>query len=114
MTKIYIPEYSENSCAIILNSETIRLYDSIPTPGASVSHKDYYINSNYIYQDGVEEFNYDSYIPICLDQENITTDFYYRNDLDKILIIFLIFSIFAIYLPLKIFVRLGRRFQWKN
>lgn len=111
MGKIYIPEYNENSCVSILDYNTIRVYEKTPTLESNVTYRDYFINSNYIYYDGVEEFNEGSYIPLCLKNENLTNDFYYRNDLDRILIIFLIFSIFAIYLPLKIFVRLGRRFQ---
>lgn len=111
MTKIYIPEYNENSCVSILDYNTIRVYEKTPTLESNVTYKDYFINSNYMYQDGVEEFAEESIIPVCIENENITTEFWFRNDLDSILFIFLIFSIFAIYLPLKIFSRLGRRFQ---
>ena len=111
MTKIYIPEIDESSCVIILDNNTIRVYDRIPEIRNNVAYTDYYFNSNYLYKNGVEEFAEESIIPVCIVNENITTEFWYRNDLDSILFIFSIFSIFAIYLPLKIFSRLGRRFQ---
>lgn len=113
MSKIYLPEFNDDSCVLILDGETIRVYETQPYQSEStlINYRDYYINSNYLYSDGVEEFNSESLIPICVDNSLVTDNFYYRNDLDRVLIIFLILTIFTIYLPFKIFVRLGRRFQ---
>lgn len=109
--KIYVPDVENYQCYVIQSEDVIRAYETIPTIDAEVSYRDYYINSNYIYRDGVQEFHQFSSLPVCLDQSVITNDVYYRNDLDSILIIFLIMCIFCFYIPIKIFLRLFRRFN---
>lgn len=104
---IYVPNLEDYSCFIVKDENTIRAYEDIPFEDSSINYRDYFINANYIYRDGTEDFNTD--IPVCLSKDVLTDNFYYRNDLDSILIIFLIFSIFSIYLPIKLFKRLFRR-----
>ena len=113
---IYVPDTSYK-CYVIINSDTIRAYEKVPyNPGynntISINYRDYYLNSNYIYVDGVQNFGNYSTIPICLDSSNITDNVYYRNDLDSILIIFFIMCIFIFYIPIKVFLRLFRRFDF--
>ena len=108
---IYVPDLDTYKCIIVRNDSTIRAYKEIPTNNKDVTYRDYYYTSNYLYQDGVQSFGSYSTLPICLDNSNLTDSVYYRNDFDSILVIFLIMCIFCFYLPLKIFVRLFRRFQ---
>lgn len=111
MSKIYVPEKSSYACYVVRNDTTIRAYEEIPRNNRDVNYRDYFYTANYTYQDGVQTFSNYTTLPICLSQNDITSDVYYRNDFDKILIIFLIMCIFCFYIPLKIFVRLFRRFQ---
>lgn len=107
---IYIPNLNYK-CYVVRDSNTIRAYEQQPNYNTTINYRDYYINSNYIYQDGVQNFSTYSTLPVCLAKEELTDNVYYRNDFDSILIIFLIMSIFAFYIPLKIFIRLFRRLQ---
>lgn len=108
---IYVPDLENYKCFVVRNESTIRAYKNIPVNNSDVAYRDYFYNSNYLYQDGVQSFGPYSTLPICLDNSNLTSNVYYRNDFDSILVIFLIMCIFCFYLPLKIFVRLFRRFQ---
>lgn len=108
--KIYVPNLEDNHCYVVLNSTTIREYYQKPyNPNynnqISIQYRDYFYNSNYLYQDGFQNFSSYSTLPVCLDKNDLTTDFYYRNDIADILIIFVILAIFIIYLPYKIFSR---------
>lgn len=108
---IYVPDLENYKCYVVQNEQVIRGYKEKPTNNSNVEYRDFYINSSYIYKDGTQTFSQYATLPICLSKQNLTTEVYYRNDIDKILIIFLIFAIFCIYIPLKIFLRMFRRFQ---
>lgn len=105
---IYVPSL-DYKCYVVQSEEVIRAYDEIPVANSNVSYRDYYFNSNYLYKDGIQQFSQYSTIPVCLATSDLTTDFYYRNDLPDILIIFFIISIFAFYLPIKLLQRFTRR-----
>lgn len=86
--RIYLPlEITSEQCPIILNKDTIRVYDEIPSLNSTINYTDYYINSHYISKNGTEEI---TQIPNCIDIENFTTTFYYRFDFHEILTIFII------------------------
>lgn len=107
---IFVPENNVyNKCFVVQSSDIIRAYDRIPNYNTNYTYRDYYINSSYIYKDGSGSWNNYSTLPICLDNNVITNDFYYRLDFSNILIIFLIINIFAIYLPIKIFSKILRK-----
>lgn len=107
---IYLPEDSTyNKCYVVQNEDVIRGYDRIPTNNSSYSYRDYYINSNYIYKDGTGSWSQYTTLPICLETDVITNDFYYRNDLMDILVCFFIIVLFCFYFPYKIFARLFGR-----
>lgn len=105
---IYVPDINY-ACYVVIDNETIRAYETMPTQDSTVNYRDYYINSNYLYEDSYQTFSRYSTLPICLDNNLITNEIYYRNDFDSILVIFLIMTIFIIYIPLKIFSRLFKR-----
>lgn len=106
---IYVPDIENYKCFVVRSEGVIRAYEQVPRNNTNIDYRDYYIQSNYIYQDGTQTFSQYATLPVCLSNEAVTNDFYYRNDLASILIIFAIFGTVAIYLPLKIFFRLFRR-----
>lgn len=107
---IYVPDLENYKCFVVQNEEVIRAYEEIPEDNSNISYRDYYYNSSYLYTDGVESFT-EQVLPTCLDSSVLSSDVYYRNDIDKILIIFIILSIVCFYFPLKIFFRFFRRFK---
>lgn len=106
---IYVPELENYECVVVRSEEVIRAYRDKPVNNSTISYRDYYYNSNYLYNDGEQSFSQYTTLPTCLDQDSLTSDVYYRNDLDSILIIFLIISIFGFYIPLKLFSSLYKR-----
>ncbi len=116
MKNIYVPNINDYECFVVESSDIIRAYKIKPyNPGnhnqVTIEYRDYYINSNYLYKDGTEQFSYYSTIPICLDKSVLTNEVYYRNDFDRILIIFVILCLICFGIPLKIFLRFFKRFR---
>lgn len=108
--KIYMPEDNVyNKCYVVQSEGVIRGYDRVPSNNTNYTYRDYYIDSDYIYRDGSGTWTQYSTLPTCIVSSNITNDIMYRHDIDKSLVIFLIMSIFAFYIPIKIFMRLFRR-----
>ena len=104
---IYVPEDSTyNKCYVVQSEGVIRGYDVTPALSTNYNYRDYYINSSYIYRDGSGSWSQYSTLPICLDSEKLTNDFYYRLDFDKICIIFITLALFGILLPIKIFSKI--------
>jgi len=103
--KIYVPDTTNYKCFYVRSEGVIRAYKQVPQNNTNIEYRDYYINSNYIYSDNYQSFGQYTTLPVCLSSNDITTDFYYRNDIADILIIFVILAIFIIYLPYKIFSR---------
>lgn len=107
---IYVPsDNTYNKCYVVQNEDVIRAYDTIPRNSTSYSYKDYYINSDYIYKEGSGTWSNYTALPTCLSSDIISNDFWYRIDLSSILLNVLIISIFAFYIPIKIFSRLFKR-----
>lgn len=112
---IYVPDLNY-ACYVLVDKDTIRAYEQVPyNPGSynqsiSINYRDYYINSHYLYNDSVQSFGNYSTIPTCLDKSKLTDEFYYRNDLASILVIFLIIVVVGFGIPLKLLKRLFKRF----
>lgn len=97
MSKIYLPtEYLNKPCYVI-NNDYIRVYNTINARDNVVY--DIYINQDYMVKQSTASY-YDT--TVCDSINTFTDDVYYRADLDKILIIYLILSIFMFYIPLKL------------
>lgn len=106
---IYVPDLGYQ-CYYIPSEGVIRAYEETPQNNRDIAYRDYYINSNYIYKDGIQSFGSYSSLPSCLDNNVLTNEVYYRNDFDSILIIFIILIMFCFYYPFKI---IGRAFgRW--
>jgi len=108
---IYVPEKDSYACYVVNSDTTIRAKKNFQNNNYNIDSRDYFFHSNYFYRDGTQTFNQYSTLPVCLPSNKITSEVYYRNDFDSILIIFLIMCIFCFYIPLKIFFRLFRRFN---
>lgn len=106
--KIYVPDLSYK-CFIVYSEGVIRAYEKVPQINQEIKYRDYYINSSYIYRDGTQSFGSYYSPPTCLASDVVTDNVYYRNDLDKILVIFLIMSIFCFYIPIKVFSKLFKK-----
>ena len=107
---IYMPnDNTYNKCYVVQSEGVIRGYDTIPNYNTTYNYRDYYIKSNYIYRDGTGQWNQYSTLPICLDNNTITNNFYYRNDFSSICIIFMTIFFFVFFIPFKLFSRFFRR-----
>lgn len=109
--KIYVPELENYSCYVVRSENVIRAYKQVPYNNSTIEYRDYYYNSDYLYNDGEQSFSQYTTLPVCLDYNMLTNDFYYRQDIDKIMLIFLILFIFIILIPIKIVLRFFRRFN---
>ena len=109
---IYVPDKENYKCFVVRSEQVIRAYEEIPTNNREVSYRDYYYNSNYLYNDGIQSFSQYTTLPICLSDSVVTTDVFYRNDIDSILIVFIILCLFIYYIPFKVIIcRIFRRFN---
>lgn len=108
---IYVPDLKNYKCFVVRDETTIRAYKEVPRKNSDIDYRDYFYNSNYLYQDGEQSFGNYSVLPVCLDNSVLTSEVYYRNDFDSILVIFLIMCIFCFLIPIKLFLRFIRRLQ---
>ena len=106
---IYVPDLNYK-CYVVRDTNTIRAYKRVPTNNSTIDYRDYYYNSNYLYQDGEQTFSQYTTLPTCLDSNVLTDNSYYRNDIADILFIFTIICLFGLYLPYRIFLHLFKRF----
>lgn len=112
---IYVPDLENYKCYVVQSEGVLRGYEEVPHNNANISYRDFYINSDYIYRDGSQQFGQYSTLPVCLSNSILSTSLYYRNDFDKILVIFLILSIFIFFIPLKVFSKIFKRSSlWKS
>lgn len=107
--KIYLPIESTNdfNCYTVFDNGIIRAYKQ-PLQIGSNNYIDFYVNSHYLYKEGVQEIISTVEMPVCLDKDLITNDKYYRFDLSHILI-FVCLVIFILVVGFKVFARLFGR-----
>lgn len=102
MGKIYLPtEFVDKPCKVI-NNDYIRVY----TNNNYTQWVDVFYNSNYMLRNGYSNY---STSPQCDTLNEFTDNIYYRNDLDSILVIFIIILIFSFYFPYRIIARMFGR-----
>lgn len=99
--KIYVPDINGYDCYVVRDSNIIRAYENMPSPGSTINYRDYFYKSNYLYQDGSQSFSQYATIPVCLDSSVLTSNYYYRNDFSDILIIFVVICGLPVLLVLK-------------
>ena len=107
---IYLPN-TNYQCFYMIDKDTIRAYDSQPRQNSSSTYTDYFINSHYLTRTGTQTWNNYSTLPEC-NQNAFTTNVFYRNDFDSIMVIFFILLIVCFYFPYRIISRMfGRWFK---
>lgn len=103
---IYVPDVEHFEC-FEMHDGYIRGYQGINDIPSYVAYTDFLYNNNYYAISGYEEL---TEYPTCIPSSQLSTNYYYRADFDKILIIFVILAFVIIYLPIKlIFHLLNRR-----
>ena len=107
---IYVPQNDTYKyCPYVVNANSIRVYDRQPQINSSANSRDYYYNGSYLYTDGQQTWNQYSTTPHCLSSSEVTSNVFYRNDIDKILVCFIILLIIGFYFPYKIISRMFGR-----
>lgn len=115
MNNIYLPvdNVDDFACYSVLDKDTIRAYRTQPQIDSSSQYVDFFINSHYLEKTGTQTWGqWSSNLPICASKDSFTNIYYYRNDFASSLFIFLVFAIFGILIPIKVFLRLFRRFDF--
>lgn len=105
MKHIFLPveNIGDFACYSVIDKDTIRAYKNRPALDSSSEYTDFYVNSHYLEKTGVQSWgNWQSNLPSCISSNSITNDFWYRNDLPDILIIFIILVVFVTYFPRKL------------
>lgn len=109
--KIYVPDLSSYKCIYMYQNNVLRAYKSIPKNNTDVDYTDFFIENHYLYREGKQTFSNYSTLPNCFPNDVLTNDFYYRTDFADILLIFFIFAICILYVPIKVVFRFFRRFN---
>lgn len=110
---IYVPDLENYKCFVVQNNESIRAYKQVPYNNSTIIYRDYYVNSHYMYKDGTQSFgNYGTNLPVCMPSNELTDAFYYRNDMDSILIIFIIIVGFSYFVMRKMIRVFFHGFRW--
>ena len=104
---IYVPNYVTTDYVTIISQGVVRVYDTEPIVNTEISYTDFYINDDYMSLSGVELI---SSIPNYVTSSSLTDNFYYRVDFPDILLMFTLFCLWVIYIPIKVVSRLFRRF----
>lgn len=111
MSKIFVPQDNTYNKCYVVSSGVIRAYNKVPAYNTDYSYREYFIHDNYNYRDvygswGQQQF---TTLPVCINSNVITNDFYYRVDFYQILIMLVVFAFFILYIPLKVFSRLFKK-----
>lgn len=105
MTKVYLPtEYLNKPCYQI-NDGYIRVWNSINNNSYN-TYYDVFTNNNYLVREGYT--NYYNNVS-CSTMYEFTDNVFYRNDIDKILVIFFILLLICFYFPYRIISRIFGR-----
>lgn len=86
---MYVPNYTDGQCAILFDSNIIRVYEQEPEEASSVDYTDYYYNSHYLFNTGSQYFSTTDILPDC--RNDINTNFYYRTDITDIVFLTCVF-----------------------
>lgn len=104
--KLYVPNYKENQCVVVLDKDTIRVFDSIN--GEYNSYTDYYVNSHYMNKRGVVGIVDEN----CINSNEISTIPMYRNDIFEIIFISLAFIFVGYFFISKLIRTIFLGWRW--
>lgn len=108
MSNIYVPyeNKSDYKCYTVLDSGTIRAYKQNLSNDTDIQYTDFFVNSHYLQKNGIEHIQNKDTI-FCVNDQ-VTNDYYYRNDLPHILII-VTFILLILYASFRVFARMFGR-----
>ena len=86
---MYVPNFDSDSCVVVYDSDTIRVYDTEPVVDTSVHYTAYLFNSHYLSYEGEQYFSDSLSLPSC--SSNFDSIFYHRTDIAEIIFIFIVF-----------------------
>lgn len=110
---VYVPNSFVNYKCVVPNANYIRLYETKPVLNSTVNYVDLYTSNHYYFVRGTQTFGNYSYSITCSNDYKLTDDYWYRTDLDSILICVFVIAIICIYFPARIFSRVfGRWLKW--
>ena len=111
MEHLYLPvdNINDYACYTIVNAEVVRGYVTQPRNNSSSNYTDFYINSHYMEITGNQTWSQYTTLPTCINKNNLTNDYFYRNDFPDILIMLVIILLITVYLPYRIVSRLFGR-----
>ena len=112
MEHIFLPveQVSDFACYSIRNGDVIRAYKTMPQINSESDYVDFYINSHYLEVEGTQSWgSYTTNLPVCIANNSITNEVYYRNDFPDILLTFFLLVIICFYVPFKLFMRLFKK-----
>lgn len=105
-------EFIDYKC-IVPNSNYVRIYKTKPFQNSTIDYIDLYTTNHYYFTRGSQTFGSYSYNINCSNDYTLTSSYWYRNDLDSILICVLVITLICIYFPCRIFSRVfGRWLKW--
>lgn len=106
----YVPfdNKDDYQCYTVYDSNTIRAYKNEPLINSNNEYTDFYINSHYISKSGFQYIETTQELPLCINKDYITNDYWYRLDLAHILVIVSFFLMF-IFFTFKVFSRMFGR-----
>lgn len=103
---IYSPiDLPNNKCYEYQDTTILRIYDSIDL-NQSNSYTDYNTSNHYSTYKGSTILES---TPLCIDHNDLSHSFYYRNDLSHIFIIFSFITFIIIFLPFRLLIRFYRK-----
>lgn len=108
--KIYVPEYTPQKYPCVTYSQSyIRAYKTQPRRNSVIDRDTFYFNNHYDRVSDTQIFgNYDISL-VCLPEAQLTDNYFYRHDIDNILIVFIIISLVTIYFPFRLFLKLFKK-----
>lgn len=105
---IYVPNLENYKCVVVRSEQIIRAYKEVPTNNSTIDYDDYYVQSNYISQNGEQTFSNYTTLPTCISDSNLTDDWFYMVDVYQVFIIIACILLFMS-IPIKTLFRFFRR-----
>lgn len=107
--KIYIPDYTPQKYPCVVYSNAyLTAYREMPRANTYVAFDRFYQSDHYNSVTQAQQFG-NTVNVTCLPSNQLTSDFYYRNDLADILLVFAIIAVVGFGIPFKLIMKLVKR-----
>lgn len=95
---IYVPQYTANTCCYMYDANTLRCYTNRPSYNTTINYTDYFVNSHYLERYGSTQFSTNYSNIQCIDNSKYTQSYFYRNDAADIMLLFMLITIFILFI----------------